>query len=507
MELLKEETLAKKLLTKGFWLYFFSFLIAPTGYLIRMIISNDLSVEEVWIIYWVMSFISIISTYHDLGLTESLQYFLPKYWINKEYDKLKTIISINFIIQLCTSLIIWALIFFWSDFLALHYFHNITAVTTLKYFSFYFLIINFFSLFNSFFTAFQDTFKAKLIEFTRYISVFFMAFILYNTWIWSLEKYSATRIIWIFIALLLAIGLYIKYYNHTLNKWKVSFNKTLIKEYIKYALMVFITLNIHYIFMNIDQQLIIYILGTKQSWYYSNYLSLLQIPWALIFPFFSVLFPITTELINKNQKDKLRLLINVLYKYFTIIIIFFWFLFMIFWKVIAIILFSEKFIISWEILQLTWIFYFIAALVQINFSTLAWMGKVNERMKIILIALIINIILNIIFILYFWIKWSAIAIIISNAIIFLLSFHHIKKEINPSFDFKFIIKNILFSWLLSFFIYEFLYKFFILKNEYRFHNFKLLMIISIIYFLILLIFNYKEVIKLKQQIKKLKNWE
>ena len=42
-----EETLAQKFVKKGFWLYLFTFLIGPIGYLIKIIISNDLSVAEV----------------------------------------------------------------------------------------------------------------------------------------------------------------------------------------------------------------------------------------------------------------------------------------------------------------------------------------------------------------------------------------------------------------------------------------------------------------------------
>ena len=47
MQLLKEESLASKLINKGFWLYFFSYLVGPIGYFTRVLISNSLSVEDV----------------------------------------------------------------------------------------------------------------------------------------------------------------------------------------------------------------------------------------------------------------------------------------------------------------------------------------------------------------------------------------------------------------------------------------------------------------------------
>lgn len=59
------QTLAHKLVTKTFWIYFFTIFSAPIGYLSRIIISTTLSVSEVGILYSVISFISLLSAYHD----------------------------------------------------------------------------------------------------------------------------------------------------------------------------------------------------------------------------------------------------------------------------------------------------------------------------------------------------------------------------------------------------------------------------------------------------------
>lgn len=106
MTLLKEETLAKKLIGKGSLIYIFSFLIAPTGYIIRVLASNTLSVEEIGIFYSILGLITILAAYNDLGLTEALQYFLPKYWIKKQYNHYKTIWIATFAMQLLTGIVI-----------------------------------------------------------------------------------------------------------------------------------------------------------------------------------------------------------------------------------------------------------------------------------------------------------------------------------------------------------------------------------------------------------------
>ena len=49
-----EETLQKKLVRNGFWLYFFQLLIAPAGYLVKMMISREMSPEEIGVFYSMM---------------------------------------------------------------------------------------------------------------------------------------------------------------------------------------------------------------------------------------------------------------------------------------------------------------------------------------------------------------------------------------------------------------------------------------------------------------------
>ena len=65
-DLLADQPLGQKLIKKGFWLYFFMIITAPVGYIIKVIISNTLSVEDVGIFYSVLGFVILISMYNDL---------------------------------------------------------------------------------------------------------------------------------------------------------------------------------------------------------------------------------------------------------------------------------------------------------------------------------------------------------------------------------------------------------------------------------------------------------
>ncbi len=74
-----DENLTHKFIKRGSWLYIFAFLTGPVGYAIKIIISHDLSVSELGILYGVLSFILLISSVNDLGMVESLNYFVPKF--------------------------------------------------------------------------------------------------------------------------------------------------------------------------------------------------------------------------------------------------------------------------------------------------------------------------------------------------------------------------------------------------------------------------------------------
>ena len=101
-DFIPDELLKTKLLRNGFWMYFFAFLVAPTGYIIKLVIAQSLSVEEIGIFYSAMGVVMILSAYNDLGLTEALQYYLPRYLIAKDFDKTKSIALYTLLLQLCS---------------------------------------------------------------------------------------------------------------------------------------------------------------------------------------------------------------------------------------------------------------------------------------------------------------------------------------------------------------------------------------------------------------------
>lgn len=457
----QHNSLAEKFLKKGFWLYLFSFIIAPIWYIIKIIISGELTVSEVWILYGIISLITMISAYNDLGMAESLQYFLPKFISEKRYDKVKTLLFFAFFIQIITSLIVLVIFYFWSTFIAENYFKTIAAKETLQVFAFFFLWINIFQTLSQFFLAVQDTLAHKWSEFLRMCFIMWSVIFIFSWNWWSLLQYSYSWLVWLYIWIVFALIIFIKkYYSKYLYDILLLKEKSFIIPIIKYALLVVAWTSSAVLLWQIDMQMIIYLLGTTEAWYYTNYLSIITIPFMLIGPVFAFLFPVISELHGKWDISKIQLLKKIFTKNFIAIWIMFNIFFFVFAQVLAYTLFWEKFIESWNILQYSILLLIFNFLLQINFNILAGIWQVKDRVKIILIAILFNVIMNILLIHLLWVYWAALATGFGWVLIFYLSEYYLWKNYRIEFQYKNIFKNILLMSVSWIWFYYFIIPFF-----------------------------------------------
>lgn len=294
------ESLAEKFIRRGFWLYLFSFLVGPLGYVVKIILSNDLGVEEIGLLYGVLSFVGLLSAYHDLGLTESLNFFLPKFIVNKDWTRFKSLLIYSLGAQLITSSIIGLILYFSSSYLAEHYFHSREAAGVLQVFCIFFFGMNIHSMNTTIFGVSQNTKLQKGTEFLRMIFVVLFTFGLYVFDIGNLITYAWTWIGGVAIGILFgSIFMYRSYYLPYLKDAAFVYDKELIKQVVKYALWVVFAANIGTVLSQVDMQLIIYLLGARDAGYYTNYLSIIGIPFIIITPIIGFLFPVISELHGK----------------------------------------------------------------------------------------------------------------------------------------------------------------------------------------------------------------
>ena len=449
-ELLQSESLSHKLISKWFRAYVFVVFTAPLGYLIRLVASNTLSVSDVWIFYWVLSLITLLYSYNDLWLTESMQYFLPKYRLENKRWQIKNTIWLSFFMQLITWVTIFCLLFFNAERLAIHHFHEMAAVWVIKVMSLYFLWYNLVQVCNSIFVAFQDTFNSGLMQFGNMVSVLIFSILFRMFSSFNVSLFALCWIIWVAIWISVwLIQILIKYkYLIKLPRQKVD--KNLIFTQFRYAFWVFLTTNIWTLLWNVDQQLVVNRLWAESSGYFTNMISLLNIFMAIVGPFMALLFPVATELSTRKEKEKFQQLESTMYTHFAFLWIVIWWIFLVFWQEISVLLYGEKFRFSWELLQILWPFLIFQCLSWLNFSLLAGLWKIKERFKILLVSLVVNVSCNVLALFVFNMDLHAVITVLSLSRIvqFAWWIMYIKKEYPFNFDWKFFLKNVLIIWIL-----------------------------------------------------------
>lgn len=503
--LLPDQTLAHKLISKWFWLYLFAFLWLPLGYLIRVIISNDLSVWEVGIIYWLLSLIGLLSIFSSLGLSAwALVYFLPKYYINKNTDYVTTIYKIVRYLNIFMTILFSVWFYFFIKYFWDSYISHPDIETILYIFLAVFVFINLANPIQWIFSSFQNIFIQQVSWFLKQTTITIIVWWIFLFWIWTLFNYSIAFLIWNIIFMLILYYYYKKKYYNEINQWKFIKDKSLYKKLLLFWLNALIASNAMIIINNIDMQMLLIFSNSINAWYYTNYMSLIMIMSLFISPILGLIFPIISELNSKKDISKLSLLQDFFYKYFVFFAFSIWVLLVVFWEVLSLILFWENFLYSGVLLKYLWIFWVFQIIFTINLSILAWIWKLNISRNILVFTMLLNIILNYILIPILWALWAWIATIISWIIIALFSFYYVNKSTKINFDLLFYIKNvsiILMIWVLFYLIIP---SVFILENSYRYTNLLYLLFMWMWAYIILALLNIWEIKKFYNDFKKFK---
>ena len=385
-----DELLEKKLIRNGFWLYFFSFIVAPTWYLIKIMIAWSLSIEEIGLFYSVLGLVSIFAAYNDLGLTESLQYYLPHYLIDRKYNESKSIFIYTLLLQLISGILIGGFLYFGAQWLSIRYFKNELARPLLQYFSFYFLFLNIFQAINSFFIATQKVKRSQGLEAARMWFVTLGTAALMFWWTLSLNSFSLMRITWVLISCILGYWGLHKHFGSIIHKATTLWDKWLFNKQRKYGIRVMIGAGTGTLFGQINQQFALYYLWAEAAWYRAYYLSFYTIVGIVTWPLIAYLFPLLNELYKKNQHDK----ITYLYKLLFIGIVLFgligglsgYFLA----QPVAVLLFGEQFRQAGVLFQYYAPFIFTIPLLGILFQDIASRGMVKQRVWVLVLWLMAN---------------------------------------------------------------------------------------------------------------------
>lgn len=448
--LIQDESLSRKFITKGAWIYLFTFLGAPLGYLINILLAGDLTKAEFWMIYAVISFLGLVWIFSDFWLTESLNYFLPKYILKNDYARSKYLLWFVFSNQVITSIIVWVGLYFLAPWLAENFFHESETVWVIQIMTLFFFWVHGTQVVTSFFSSIQNTKLQKLIEFSRNFFTLIGISILFLSDQGNLLNYCWMWIGGVYISFFLGAILFYKNYYGTHLHTPLLRDPELRRVFVAYSFWTLVSANVSTILHLVDQLFLTYFLGVEESGTYKIYLSLVWIPFIFLSPIISFLYPVIAEMWSKWNKDKIQTIFQLFSTYTSVIMIWVGWFFLISWRDIAWLLFGETYTDAWVALYFIAPFLMLNVLIQLNFQILGWLWYIKKRIWILFWTLIVNSILTLSFILGFkynilpFPSGSAAASLwvgLSWICMWWLSYHAI-REYGRWFDWWFFLKNL-----------------------------------------------------------------
>ena len=197
--------------------------------------------------------------------------------------------------------------------------------------------------------------------------------------------------------------------------------------------------------------MVVYMLWAESAGYYTNYLSLIRIPFLFLLPGVYFLFPVFSDLLKRGEERKVVAIHAFCYELFSIVGLMMASFFILFWDTLTTTLFGDGYATSARILLYSSPFLLFNFLLQIDFQILSASGRPKTKMYILLAWVCLNMVTNYIFLRLWGVVGSAFASGIGWLFIWILSFQQTKKYA-ASFRWPIFFQNlvgiILLSWAL-----------------------------------------------------------
>lgn len=387
----EEASLTKRLIKKGSIVTFYTVLTAPVGYIIKILYSRTLTVEEFGLLYAVIAFIGIFKAYQDLGFSFSLSYYTSRYTrehSDKQSVLVSQLLSHSLLSTFLFSLLLAVLVFFSADWLAAEYFKVTGAGSVVKASSLLLVATGISMILKNLFIGLQKEAYFSSAEFVRLFSIVLFSGLLYFSHADSVFNYT---VVWSVSLLVVALHYIRLLYRHHKNLlFPFSFDWTMYKK-----LFVFTPayMSNQVIYFAINQTGLIFLtlfVGVTDVGVYSVIIPIVSIPSMFLNPLQNVLFPIVTKLAI-NDKKKLTEVIEQVVRVLPFFTLYFNFFILLFPKYIIGLLFSNQWISAGALpLVIMAIGYVFNSLAGYFTRIIDGMGLIRERMKMLAVIAVIN---------------------------------------------------------------------------------------------------------------------
>jgi len=404
--------------------FFISIAAAFLGYIIRMVLSRNLTPSEYGLFFAIFTLINFIAVFKYLGLGSALVKFIPAFQVQKKHDSIKSAIFSAFSISFFVSLIIAIILFFSSGFLAEHYFKSPSASWILQFFALIFVLFTFKDIIRYSFQGLQKMFPFALMYLTENLLILLSLILFFHL---NLKLFGA--ILAYIVSFILIAIIYLPWLSKVTGffKEKTKFSKKISKRMLIFGIPATISGVGSMIILYVDTLILTYFRSLSEVGIYN-----VVVPTAMILNFIAVsisqvFFPMVSELWAKKLKNHLSVGINTIYKYSFALIVPLVLIIFSFSKLFLRLLFGEQYVVGATSLQILVISMVFLMIFTITANVFGGLGKPKISMKINLFGASVNLILNIIFIPIYGIVSAAVTSLISYFLIMMLSMFSLSK--------------------------------------------------------------------------------
>lgn len=421
-----------------------TFLGSVFAYLIRILYSHTLTVEDYGLFYAVFGLLNIIIGYGDLGFGYSIVYLLPKYLKVKEYSKAWNTFIYAQAISFLMSVIAATALALSAQFLAKYYFKVAGSENLIYIFCIYLITLSILNGLIQVFTGMQKVKYYSSITVSRWFltfvfSILFFLFdfpnIIFYAFAWAFGHIITTAIF---------LFLFISRHNQLTGN-KIIFESVILKKMFPLAYPVLLENFIVTSMAFTEIFFLTLIKGVKDVGVYNIIYPLASIPIILLAPVNSLILPLVSHLME-GEKERISYIVNRSLEIVPFIGIYFSLFLITFPSSIVGLVFGQKWLGLIENPIVILSIGSIAFLTSEILGTIAiGTGKIKARLKANAVLAVFNICLNIILIGKLGVLGVVITYSLTRCALSVWCLKIIKTSVPFQIPFKFYLKMLIFS--------------------------------------------------------------
>ncbi|MDO8460022.1 MAG: flippase [Nanoarchaeota archaeon] len=410
------------------------------AYAYRIIIARYYGAETYGLFSLALMVIGLVGTVATLGLTQGVLRYAPLYRAKKKAQAIKYLHRFSVSILLFTSIISGGLLYLFSEYISITFFHNPTLIIYLKIFSFLIPISAISNLYLSFLRAYEQiSWYSFIFNVAQNVAKVLVLVILVLIGVGGIatvySQFIATTVVLIIAYVACRYSL-----SEIFGKYSLKNKKAVITEVFSYSYPIILVSIISTMFYWVDSFTLGYFLDAKAVGIYNA-----AVPIALLFYFVPELFmqlflPLITREYGKKNLPLIKELSKQVGKWIFVVNLPLFILIMAFPGAIINIFFGSEYLVAQNALRFLALGSFISSIFTISQNTLSMAGKSKAILIATIFTSIINLSLNILLIPKYGLTGAAIAtavsFIILSLIFFIQSYHYLsvapfrKKMVN-----------------------------------------------------------------------------